>query len=91
MKKWIAKLLKSYDPQTDEARLLREYDKALDGILDSISEIWDETLSRSGEVNQAIEKSKAAKNKKVPVTERFNIPLKNIASTRRKIGKTVRP
>lgn len=57
IKKWISELLNSYGTQTDEAKLLREYDKALDGVLDSISAIWDETLSRSIEVNQALEKA----------------------------------
>ncbi len=62
LKKWIDEFLSSYGTQSEETRLLREYkDK-----LEEMSEIWDQMLVRSIEVNQALERTE---NKKSTDTE----------------------
>ena len=56
---WIDEFLNSYDSQSTEARIMREYKEELQ----KASKIWDEMLKQSVVANQSLEKSGAYKNK----------------------------
>lgn len=65
LKKWIDDFLASYGTQTEEAKALRNFkDK-----LEEMSEIWDQMLVRSIEVNQALEKANVFDHLKNGVSE----------------------
>ena len=55
LKNWVAKALGVYKAESYEASILREYQAELD----KLSALWDEMLTESVEVNQALEKSNA--------------------------------
>ncbi len=58
---WVDELLKSYNSQSTEARIMRMYQEKLN----EASKVWDEMLEQSVKANQSLEKSGAYNHRSV--------------------------